>query len=324
MPDALQTRSQRRFYAFGWAFLVYTILVALWGAYVRASLSGDGCGAHWPLCHGQVVPVAPSVETLVELSHRLTSGLCGILAIVAFVWARRAFPPGHLARLGAGATLFFMITESLVGAGLVLLRLVAESQDLARGYWMAAHLINTFALFFSITAMVLWARGFGALRRPTGLLGALVVSGFFLVLLTGVSGAIAALGDTIAPAESLRAGLAQDLAPSAHLFVRLRMWHPVIAIATAGELLFVAGLVIGHERDVLARRIAYGLGAVVLAQVGVGLVNLALLAPVALQILHLLMADTVWIVLVTLAITLLARPAASPELDRAQVEPARA
>jgi cytochrome c oxidase assembly protein subunit 15 len=324
VPAPSLTRSQQRFLTFGWFFLVYTVFVALWGAYVRASLSGDGCGAHWPLCHGQVVPVDPSLKTLVELAHRVTSGICGILAVVVAVWARRAFPRGHLARLGAYLSLFFMITEALVGAGIVLLRLVAESRDLARGYWMAAHLVNTFALFFSITLMVLWARGFGALRRPTGLLGGLLMAGFALVLCTGVSGAIAALGDMIAPAESLRAGLAQDLSPSAHLFVRLRMWHPVIAIATAGELLFVVGLVVGREPDELIRRTAYVLGAVVLLQVAAGLLNLALLAPVAMQIVHLFLADTLWIVLVVLAASLLGRPLPSGELDGVQVEPARA
>jgi heme A synthase len=322
--DVPITRSQKRFVAFAWTFLVYTILVALWGAYVRASLSGDGCGAHWPLCHGRLIPVEPSTKTLVELSHRLTSGLCGLMSIAAVVWARRVFPRDHLARRGAWLALFFMITEGLVGAGLVLLRLVAESQDLARGYWMAAHLLNTFALFASITLMVLWAQGFGALRRPTGLLGALLVAGFALVALTAVSGAIAALGDMIAPTESLAEGLAQDLSPSAHLFVRLRMWHPVLAIATAGALLFLVGSVVGRVEDRLARKAAYGLGAIVLAQIAVGLLNLALLAPVALQIVHLLMADSLWIALVVLAAALLARPLPSSELDRAQIEPARA
>jgi heme A synthase len=217
-----------------------------------------------------------------------------------------------------------VITEGLVGAGLVLLRLVAESQDLARGYWMAAHLINTFAFLAAITLMVLWSRGFGAPRRPTGLLGGLLVLGFVLVVFTAVSGAIAALGDMIAPSESLAAGLAQDLSPSAHLFVRLRMWHPVSAIATAGALLFVVGLVAGRAQDPLARRAAYVLGAIVLAQVAVGLLNLALLAPVALQLVHLLMADALWIALVVLAVTLLAGPLPSGELDGAQIEPARA
>jgi len=49
-----------------WGVLAYSILVILWGAYVRISFSGDGCGDHWPLCHGEVIPTAPSVKTLIE------------------------------------------------------------------------------------------------------------------------------------------------------------------------------------------------------------------------------------------------------------------
>ncbi|MBC7171358.1 MAG: COX15/CtaA family protein, partial [Polyangiaceae bacterium] len=166
------TPSQRRFVLFIGVFLAYTIAVAVFGAYVRASMSGDGCGAHWPLCNGVVVPVAPSVQTLVELTHRVTSAACGLLAILGVFWSLRAYPRGHLARIGAGLTLFFVITEGLVGAGLVLLEYVAESQELARGYWMGAHLINTFVLLTSITVTGLFGAGVGAPRAPRESVGA--------------------------------------------------------------------------------------------------------------------------------------------------------
>ena len=77
-----------RFARYGWGVLAFNLLVILWGAYVRASGSGAGCGAHWPLCNGEVIPRAPSVATLIEYSHRLTSGLAllGVLALLAWTW----------------------------------------------------------------------------------------------------------------------------------------------------------------------------------------------------------------------------------------------
>ncbi len=316
--------SQRRFVTFAAASLAYTVAAAIFGAYVRASMSGDGCGQHWPLCQGSVVPVAPTTKTIVELTHRVTSALCGPLAILGVVWANRAYPRGHLVRTATRLSLFFVITEGLVGGALVLLRYVAESQELARGWWMGAHLLNTFAMLAAMTLTVVFAAGVGAPRAPRGAVGALAVVGSALVLVTGTSGAIAALGDTLFPAQSLAHGLAQDLSPSAHLFLRLRVLHPIFAIATAGVLLLLSGLVVGREQGAFVRGAAYCLGGLVLAQVAVGLVNLSLLAPISLQLVHLFFAYAVWMALTVLSALLLERSAASTDLDGAHVEAARA
>lgn len=316
--------SQRRFVVFSALSLAYTVAAAIYGAYVRASMSGDGCGQHWPLCNGAVVPVAATTKTLVEYTHRVTSAACGVLVIVGVVWANRAYPRGHLARTAARLSLFFVLTEGAVGGALVLLRYVAESQELARGYWMAAHLLNTFAMLAAMALTVLFGAGLAAPRATRSAIGALTWVGGGLVLVTGMSGAIAALGDTLFPAQSLAHGLVQDLSPSAHLFLRLRVLHPIFAIGTAGVLLLLSGLVIGREQGALVRGAAYGLGGLVLAQVGVGFVNLALLAPISLQLVHLFFAYAVWIALWTLSVFVLGRHAASADLDGVHVEPARA
>ena len=78
-------RSSNRFAVAASALLVYTVAVVLWGAYVRATLSGDGCGDHWPLCNGVAVPTDPSIKTIVELTHRVTSGLCWLWTLVMWV-----------------------------------------------------------------------------------------------------------------------------------------------------------------------------------------------------------------------------------------------
>jgi heme A synthase len=280
------------------------VAVVLWGAYVRATLSGDGCGDHWPLCNGVAVPVEPSIKTIVELTHRVTSGLCWLGTLVMWIVALRGFDRGHPTRSAAGWTLFFMTTEALVGAGLVLFRMVADNPSTARAAWMSAHLVNTFLLLAALTWLAFSAWHHDGVRFPRDrqtrrwLGGAATV-----VLLIGVSGAVAALGDTLFPASSLAEGLREDLSPTSHLFLRLRLWHPVIAVIGSGYLIWFAAAVVRRRPDATVAKAAWTLGGLVLIQIAVGLVNLALLAPVWTQLVHLFLADATWITLVLVALS---------------------
>ncbi len=297
-------RSLRRFAVAAGALLPYTVAVVLWGAYVRASLSGDGCGDHWPLCNGVVLLVEPSAKTIIELTHRVTSGACWIWTLAMWLMARGLFVRGHATRAAAGWSLFFMTTEALVGAGLVLFRMVADNPSTARAAWMSVHLINTFLLLGALTWMAVsawrdsgasWPRDSRARRRFGGAAA--------LLLLTGVSGAVAALGDTLFPAESLVEALREDLSPTSHIFLRLRLWHPVIAIFASGYLVWLTGLLLRGGSGSRNRSLTLGLGGLSLIQIAVGFTNVALLAPVWLQLTHLLIADAIWIALVTLALS---------------------
>src|SRR5580658_9427361 len=113
-------RTLSPFARFAWALLGYDVLVVAWGAFVRATGSGAGCGRHWPMCNAEIIPRAPRVETLIELSHRASSGLGLVATLVLAGWAVRAFPAGHLVRKGAYLTATLMCGEALIGAGLVL------------------------------------------------------------------------------------------------------------------------------------------------------------------------------------------------------------
>ncbi|MBX3246930.1 MAG: COX15/CtaA family protein [Myxococcales bacterium] len=295
------------------AFVVYTVAVVLWGALVRATLSGDGCGDHWPLCDGEVIPVAPSAKKLVELTHRITSGVAWIGALAFWVSARRRFERGLPIRRAAFWGFFFMTTEALVGAGLVVFRMVADNPDTARGYWMALHLVNTFVLLAVLTLHAYFAYG-GRPFRARGRAGTGFVGIGLGLLAVGVTGAIAALGDTLFPVGSLAEGIAQDLDPEAHVFLRLRVAHPVVALVVSAAVLLRASALAATADAPRIRQLAIVVALATVAQVGLGFLNVALLAPVWLQLVHLAVADGIWIAWTLLAARALAL----------QGEPARA
>ncbi|MEO8449596.1 MAG: COX15/CtaA family protein [Gemmatimonadota bacterium] len=277
--------------------LAYNLAVIVWGAFVRASGSGAGCGRHWPLCNGTVLQKSPRLETIIELVHRTTSGLALVAVLVLFVWARRRFAAGHLARRAAVFSLIFIVTEAAVGAGLVLLELVAGNDSMLRAGYLAVHLTNTFLLIGSLTLATIW----GGERRPVPRAAGSDrdrrwIFGVALALIAvGISGAITALGDTLFPAASLAAGLEQDRSATAHLLLRLRVIHP-IAAGAAGIAAILGGWRLTRRiADERLARWAATVTGLVLVQWVAGTVNLLLLAPVALQLVHLVLADLVWL-----------------------------
>ncbi|HVF51455.1 MAG TPA: COX15/CtaA family protein [Pyrinomonadaceae bacterium] len=304
----------RSFARYAWAVLACNVLVILWGAYVRASGSGAGCGNHWPLCNGEVLPASPTVKTFVELAHRLTSGVALLLVVGLAVWAFRKFPRRHPVRRGAALSVLFILTEALVGAGLVLFELVADNASVARALFMSVHLANTFILLGVLTLTAWWASGGQPLSlRGQGVYGGLFALALLGTIVLGVSGAVAALGDTLFPALTLAEALRQDFSPTAHLLIRLRLAHPLIAVVVGCYVVIISVVASLLRPHVWTRRFTLALVALVVAQLGLGLLNVALLAPIWLQLVHLLLADAVWIVLVLNASTVLERDAPAQE-----------
>ena len=291
---------------FGWAVLAYNLAVISWGAYVRATGSGAGCGEHWPLCNGQVLPRSPGLATLIEFSHRLTSGVALLAVLALLVWTFRVCRRGHPARLGASLSLFFIVTEAAVGAGLVLFQLVADNQTMARAMFMAVHLLNTFFLLGSLT-LTAWWLSYGARVTSRGRAPALaaVVAGCCGLLLTGASGSVAALGDTLFPSSTLTNAFSADLSASSHFLIRLRIFHPFLAATVAIGIAILAPR-LARGRGVFGARAARATTALIALQVGLGLLNIVLLAPVWLQLVHLLIADAIWIGFVLLSADALA------------------
>jgi heme a synthase len=292
-------RTPKALVRYAWTVVGYNVLVILWGALVRATGSGAGCGNHWPLCNGQVIPLSPRVDTVIEFTHRCMTGGAAFVVLGLLIWTFRATVKGQVARVMAVASMVLLLNEAVLGALLVKLGYVTGNQSVGRVVVLSIHLSNTLLLLaaLTLTAVLL---GTGQLWHELGGRGAKKLwagLGLAATLIVGVSGSLAALGDTLFPASSLRAAFAQDLAAGSPWLLRLRGIHPVSAVIAA---VFVIWLV-KQARTAGAEQ----LGAVVLGllafQFLLGLADVLLLAPTWMQILHLLGADLYWIALVALA-----------------------
>jgi len=280
------------FTRFAWGVLAWNILVVLWGAYVRASGSGAGCGSHWPLCNGEVVPRAPRLETIIEFTHRMMSGVALIAVIGLAIWSFYRFPRGHRVRRAANLSLVFLIIEALLGAGLVLFQYVDRNASVGRAFYLSLHLVNT-QLLLAALALTAW---YSHHRATGGRLRPLVFATLPIAIVVSVAGVIAALGDTLYPSASLAEGMRQDLSAAANFLIRLRMLHPAFAIL--GAIYFV---VVAFKMARFTPIAAYTI-VLSLTQLLLGAMNLALLAPIWIQITHLLLADLLWLALVLLTV----------------------
>ena len=288
-----------RFVFYTWIILGFNLLVILWGALVRATGSGAGCGNHWPTCNGAVIPLASQTETMIEFTHRLTSGLAFLLVVFLLIWAFRAYPGGHRVRLGAAYSMLFMTIEALVGAILVIFELVVYDASLARTVVMALHLVNTFLLLTALTLTAWWASGGAPLQlKGQGWLGQGMLLGYGGLLLLGASGGATALGDTLFPVTTLAEGLRQDLSPTAHFLVQLRLYHPLIAIVVGAYIILITGMFNASRPTPLSRRIAKIFRGLYFVQLVGGAFNVVLLAPIWMQLFHLFLSDLIVITLV--------------------------
>lgn len=303
--DAMPKRTTNRFFArFAWGVLWFNFLVIAIGVVVRATGSGDGCGAHWPLCNGETVPVAPAAKTVIEFTHRLSTTLDGPLLLGLLVGSFRLFAKGHPIRKAVLASFVFTALEALIGAYLVKQHLVAYNATPARAVWMSIHLVNTFFLLTSLTLLAWWASGRERLAlRGQGAVGVALGLCFVAMIALGVSGAVTALGDTLFPIHSHEEAVRASLTPGANFLVRLRLMHPLIAGSVGLYLLLIAGLTAHLRPSTSTRRWANGVGIVFLSQIAVGFLNVGLLAPVWMQVIHLVMADIVWVVVSLMAIS---------------------
>jgi heme A synthase len=309
-----------RFSKFAWLTLGFNVLVILWGAIVRLTGSGAGCGSHWPDCNGQLLPLQGSAKTLVEFTHRSTSGLALLLVVALVVWSFRAFAKGHPVRKSSSASLIFILISALVGAWIVKANLVEGDKSVARAVTLSLHFVNTMMLLASLTltARLGAAERSGGLRG-SGMVGVAIVVGALLAIAAGSSGAITALGDTLFPPTSSVDVIQSGLSGTAHFLQRLRILHPILALAAGFYLLFLSALLSDLRPDGAVRsRFKWVVGLVV-AQIALGIANVFLKAPMSLAILHLLVADLIWVAFVLAAASALAVKQADAKGDLAAI-----
>jgi heme A synthase len=268
--------------------LLLNYFVIIWGGFVSASGSGDGCGASWPTCPDLATP---SSATFVEFFHRATSGLALLFVIALVILARRHFSPTQLARRAAIWSGVFIVTESLLGAGLVLFRWVDTNESVARAIVQPIHLINTFLLMGALLLTVLGSRGETLPRHLSRrllpvLIGLVVVSSF---------GTFASLASTLFPSETFLAGVQKDFTRNAHYLIQLRIWHPILATLLGGYLFWLT-------RQFDHAELAFGILLLYMLQFALGGLNAMLLTPIWLQMVHLGMAHLLWLGVITLTV----------------------
>ncbi len=279
--------------SYAWFTLGWTLLTIVLGAVVRGTSSGDGCGASWPSCDGAfLVSSASDSARIIEFTHRAVSGLdlAFIAGLLVAVW--RGLPTGHRARRTAVWALLSVISEAGIGAMIVLYGWVADDRSTPRQISVPLHLVNTFALTGLLGLLVWQIRGGRALAatRARGVrafvgLGALIV-------LVAATGATTALADTLFAPESLGHGLAQDLDASSALIVRLRVVHPVVAVGVA---MLLALYVWRRLDDGVGNRAGQAVLGLLTVQVALGVLHIALLTPLATALLHLAVAQALWV-----------------------------
>ncbi len=277
--------------------IVYAIAIILWGAFVRISGSGDGCGKHWPLCQGVLLPqgdVAYQLQTWIEFAHRAKSGLFGVLIFVLWIASYRLFPRGHLARKAATFMFAFTVIEALLGALLVVKGYVDTDDSLGRVVSQGFHLANTLLLLGSMAALWTWCRFINPVFNFS--YRALIIVGLFGFFLIGVSGSVASLSNTLFPSQSLSEAFQKDLAENSHFILKFRIFHPLLALTISSLILY---LIVSIRNQMQKRTmISITLPWIVIGALGFGAATLFMLSPLWMKLTHLLIADILWISIV--------------------------
>lgn len=273
---SLQTKGG--FKSFSLFSLIFILIVILWGAWVRFSHSGDGCGNDWPLCKGSFTP--DSFTALMEWIHRVTSGLSLLIVFALVGLAFKIYPKKHLVRKLSLTAGVLILIEALIGAVLVLASLTGSDSSSLRVIVLSFHLINSLLLVAALT--LCWQSFFAdktTFKKPY-----IYFVGIFPLL--ALTGSIASLAGTLFPSESLIQAFLLDFMPESHITLKLRPLHPLLALGfTAFCLIYFA-----EKKKLLA-------GMAVIA-VCSGMVTLLSLSPVWMKLSHLFIAYILWILLI--------------------------
>ena len=317
-------RAQLFFHRFACGLIVYNLLVVVWGAFVRASRSGDGCGENWPHCgdNGTFIPTGTHAATWIEWTHRASTSVLGPLLLAMVIWAFVSFGKNHPVRKAAIGVTIFTVIEAWIGAHLVRKGLVVDNASTQRVIWMSLHLANILSLFGCLTLTAWWSGGGARWSwRGQGKLGAMWTLCYVGIIALAITGAISALGDMLHPVDTLMEGIRQDFASEATLILKTRPLHPLTATLVSLWTLWTIMTSLRERPSPQVKKLAPLVLGLLGGQYLFGWWNLLILAPIWAQLTHLLLANLLWIGLILLgAATLAARehslaPQASPQLN---------
>jgi cytochrome c oxidase assembly protein subunit 15 len=248
------------------------------------------------------------MQTAIEFTHRVTSAVSLVLVVILLIWCWRCTAMSEWPRYSATAAAALLFNEALLGALLVLLdHMEGLDRSAAHAVFLCLHFGNTLLLLAALALTAKWlskpARHFAVLAKPHERIA--IGLGLVSVMAIGTTGSLASLGDTIFPSDSLRHALMQDFSASSHVLLRLRPLHPVAAVIGS---MYVFWLLWSHWRQQDRSPWMFILGLTLTTQIALGAMNVILLAPLWLQMTHLLVAEMFWILLVLASTDLLFGP----------------
>jgi len=278
------------------AGLLLSIASILAGAFVRATGSGDGCGATWPTCKGKIIPALSDTSELIEFTHRTVSGVLLVVTLIIFAKTRK-FQKESLVRTVTNYLTFFVIFEALIGAVIVIFEWVGLNSSLPRIIAVPIHLVNTFGLLGSYA--ILYKILQDDLQNIKNMFNKnfLLISSLFL--LSGATGSITALADVLFPSASFLEGFLADFDRTSEVLTRLRILHPIIS-STLSIVLYVYATGIRKKYNVSVKP----LQTLILIAVFLGVINVLSNIVLPLSILHLAIADFLWISYIYVSIDL--------------------
>ena len=278
------------------AGLLLSIASILAGAFVRATGSGDGCGATWPTCKGKIIPALSDTSELIEFSHRSVSGVLLVVTLIIFTKTRK-FQKDSLVRIVTNYLTFFVIFEALIGAVIVIFEWVGLNSSLPRIIAVPIHLVNTFGLLGSYA--ILYKILQDDLQNIKNMFNKnfLLISSLFL--LSGATGSITALADVLFPSASFVEGFLADFDRTSEVLTRLRILHPIIS-SILSIVLYVYATGIRKKYNVSVKPLQI----LILIAVFLGVINVLSNIVLPLSILHLAIADFLWISYIYVSIDL--------------------
>ena len=278
------------------AGLYLSILSILAGAFVRATGSGDGCGATWPTCKGRIIPALSDTSELIEFSHRSVSGVLLIVTLIIFAKTRK-FQKNSLVRTITNYLTFFVIFEALIGAVIVIFEWVGLNSSLPRIIAVPIHLVNTFGLLgcYAILYKILDEN----IEEIISMFNKNFIFISSLFLLSGATGSIAALADVLFPSASFIEGFLADFDRTSEILTRLRILHPIVSSALS-LVLYVYSVRINKKYNIRVKP----LQTLIFVAVFLGFLNVLSNIILPLSILHLAIADFLWISYIYVSIDL--------------------